>query len=243
MENGSRHGRLAVSAEERAYQSLRRELLSGRYQGGTRLREEALAAEFGVSRTPVRAALNRLASEGLIEFRRYLGAVVRVLPVAEVNQVFQLRAVVEALAAALAAVEITAGEIDRLEALCTKMDRMAAADIPDLTEIAILNKEFHRSLWAASRNSYVLKVAENLSDLNFVIRSYRRFSRADLRRSMGHHRELVCAFRARNPQWAHSVMLAHVEAGRSLIQSELAAASGRPEPAADLQSEENSAAD
>jgi DNA-binding GntR family transcriptional regulator len=212
------------SAEQRAYQMLRREILNGTYESGERLREEALAAQFGVSRTPVRAALNRLASEGLVEFRRYNGAVVRILPIEEVEQIFQLRTVVEALAAELTALRIPPADIDRLEAMCEAMDRAASVDIPDLTAIAKLNKEFHRRLWAASGNAYVMRVAENLSDLNFVIRSYRRFSRVDLRRSMGHHRELIHAFRARNPAWARSIMISHVEAGRSLIQAELAAA-------------------
>lgn len=231
----SRPGRSAgndrhtVSAEERAYQLLRREILNGTYESGERLREEALALQFGVSRTPVRAALNRLASEGLVEFRRYNGAVVRILPIQEVDQIFQLRAVVEALAAELVAARIPPAEIDGLEAMCDAMDRACAVDIPDLTTIAKLNKEFHRKLWAASGNPYVMRVAENLSDLNFVIRSYRRFSRVDLRRSMGHHRELVHAFRARNPAWARSIMISHVEAGRSLIQAELAAASAQPD--------------
>lgn len=224
--NGAAIGneRITVSAEERAYQMLRREILNGTYESGERLPEEALAVRFGVSRTPVRAALNRLASEGLVEFRRYTGAVVRILPIQEVDQIFQLRVVVEALAAELAAMRISPAEIDGLEALCDAMDRASAVDLPDLPAIAKVNKEFHQKLWAASGNPYVMRVAENLSDLNFVIRSYRRFSRVDLRRSMGHHRELIHAFRARNPTWARSIMIAHVEAGRSLIQGELTAA-------------------
>jgi len=212
------------TAEERAYHLLRRDILGGIYASGERLREEALAFQIGVSRTPVRAALNRLASEGLVEFRRYNGAVVRTLPIQEVNQIFQLRIAVEGLAAELAATHAAGDEIAGMEALCDTMERLAAADMPDIAEIAKLNTEFHRTICVASKNIYVLKVAENLSDLNFTIRSYRRFSRSDLNRSMGHHRELVTAFRARNPAWARSIMVSHIEAGRSLIQPELAAA-------------------
>ena len=88
-----------------------------------------------------------------------------------------------------------------------------------------------------------MRVAENLSDLNFVIRSYRRFSRIDLRRSMGHHRELIHAFRARNPAWARSIMTSHVEAGRSLIQAELAAARPGSDEASEAASVGASASD
>ncbi len=206
---------LPPSAEERAYQYLRREILDGTYGPGERLREEALALQVGASRTPVRGALQRLATEGLVEFRRYVGAVVRVLPADEIDQVYQFRVVVESLAAELAAQRASAAAIDRLAALSDAMERIADRDIPDLTEIARLNKDFHLTLLAAAGNVFVKRVAENLGDLNFMIRSYSRFSRADLTRSMAHHRELVQALRARNPQWARSVMTAHIEAGRS----------------------------
>lgn len=211
--NGS--SSLPPSAEERAYQFLRRELLDGTYGPGERLREEALALQVGASRTPVRGALQRLATEGLVEFRRYVGAVVRVLPAEEIDQIYQFRVVVESLAAELAAQRATNADIDRLEALSQAMERIAERDIPDLTEIARLNKDFHMTLLIAGGNVFVKRVAENLGDLNFMIRSYSRFSRADLTRSMAHHRELVQAVRARNSLWARSVMTAHIEAGRS----------------------------
>jgi DNA-binding GntR family transcriptional regulator len=209
------NGAMAPSAEERAYQYLRREILDGSYRPGDRLREEAVALQIGVSRTPVRGALHRLATEGLVEFRRYVGAVVRVLPMEEIEQVLQFRVVVESLAAELAVQRASTEDIDRLAALCASMDKIAARDIPDLMEIARLNKEFHLAILAAAGNVFVKRVAENLGDLNFMIRSYSRFSRASLMRSMGHHRELVQALRARNPQWARSVMTAHIEATRS----------------------------
>jgi DNA-binding GntR family transcriptional regulator len=212
---GNDSGILPPSAEERAYQYLRREILDGTYQPGERLREEALALQVGVSRTPVRGALQRLATEGLVEFRRYVGAVVRVLPLEEVEQVYQFRVVVESLAAELAAQRASEADIDRLSDLCQAMDRIAQREIPDLLEIARLNKEFHLTLLAAGGNIFVKRVAENLGDLNFMIRAYSRFSRSSLMRSMSHHRERVQALRARNPLWARSVMVAHIEAGRS----------------------------
>jgi len=211
----SESGILPPSAEERAYQFLRRELLDGNYPPGERLREEALALQVGVSRTPIRGALQRLATEGLVEFRRYVGAVVRVLPPEEIEQVYQFRAVVESMAAELAAQRASDADIEKLANLCQQMDRIAQRDIPDLLEIARLNKDFHLTLLAAAGNIFVRRVAENLGDLNFMIRAYSRFSRSSLMRSMSHHRELVQAIRARNPLWARSVMTAHIEAGHS----------------------------
>ncbi|MFI4985881.1 MAG: GntR family transcriptional regulator [Alphaproteobacteria bacterium] len=217
-----------MSAEDRAYKVLREAILNGTYPRGERLLEEALAVDLGVSRTPIRAALQRLALEGLIEFRRYVGAVVRVLPIQEVDQIFQLRGAVESLAAELAATRIAAAEIERIEGLCDRMDRIAAVEIPDLGEIARLNKELHQTILAASGNLYVQRVAVNLTDLNFMVHSYRRYARRDLERSLSQHHELAAAFRARNPSWARSVMTSHVEGARSLIQPELERAAAAP---------------
>jgi DNA-binding GntR family transcriptional regulator len=210
---------LRPSSEERAYRFLREAILNGSFSAGERLREEALALDFGVSRTPVRAALQRLAADGLVEFRRFGGAVVRVPHSEEADQILMLRAVVEGLAAELAATRMSAAEVSRLDELCAAMDRLAAVEIPDLAELSRLNKEFHLAILEGSGNPHVRRVAENLSDLNFMLRSYRRYSRADLQRSARHHYELAAAIRARNPTWARSVMAAHIEATRSLIRS------------------------
>lgn len=205
----------APSAEERAYRFVRQAILNGTYHPADRLREEALALELGVSRTPVRGALQRLATEGLVEFRRFSGAFVRVLPAEEIDQMFQLRTVVESLAAELATQRASEADIETLAGLSATMDRIAEREIPDLLEIARLNKEFHLTLLSIAGNRFVKEVAENLADLNFMIRTYSRLSRANLMRSMNHHRELVQAIRARNPLWARSVMMAHIEAARA----------------------------
>lgn len=223
------NGAPTLSAEERAYQQVRRDILDGRFQPGERLREEALALQVGVSRTPVRGALQRLAADGLVEFRRYVGAVVRVLPLDEVEQIYQFRVVVESLAAELAAQRASEEDIERLDALCRRMDQIAAREIPDLMEIARLNKDFHLTLLATTGNIFVKRVAENLGDLNFMVRAYSRYSRAGLMRSMGQHRELVQALRARNALWARSIMTAHIEAGRSSNAEWMAAEAAQAE--------------
>jgi len=210
------------SSEERAYRYLREAILGGTYAAGERLREEALALEFGVSRTPVRAALQRLTADGLIEYRRFGGAVVRVPQFEEAEQILELRAVVEGLAAELAAQRMAEAEIVALEELAGAMTRLAAADIPDLTELSRLNKRFHQAILDASGNLHVRRVAENLSDLNFMLRSYRRYGRADLERAMAQHREMATAIRARNSNWARSIMVAHIEATRSVVAPRVA---------------------
>ena len=89
-------------------------VLSGELASGTRLRQEALAEEFGVSRTPVREALRKLQASGLVELRPNRGALVRGLSAREIRDAYEVRAELEGLAAELAAVRIRQEQLDRL---------------------------------------------------------------------------------------------------------------------------------
>jgi DNA-binding GntR family transcriptional regulator len=134
----------------------------------------------------------------------------------ELDQLLQVRVVMEGLAAELAAQYASEEMIDRLEVLCKEMVALASRDIPDLMQIARLNNEFHFLLISSCGNIHVRRIAENLGNLNVTLRSYSIYSRAVLRRSMGHHAELVEALKARNPRWARAVMTAHIESTRSV---------------------------
>ncbi len=211
--------RRTLSAGERAYQELREQILDGRFAAGEHLPEVTLAAKVGVSRTPVREALQRLETDGLVEFKRNHGAVVRAMPAEEIDQIFALRAELESFAVGLVAETISDEDLMKLEGLCARMEAEAAKEPPDLTRIARINKIFHTTIIALSGNLYLSRFAANLVDLNFILRSYNLFSRRDLDRSMGHHRELTEAFAAHNPAWARGIMVAHIEAGRVLAHA------------------------
>jgi DNA-binding GntR family transcriptional regulator len=210
----------APSAEERAYLYIRSQILNGEFRPGSRLPEETVARQIGLSRTPVRGALHRLVTEGLIEFRRNVGAIVRILPAEEIDQLLQVRVVMEGLAAELAAQFASEEMIARLDVLCKEMVALASRDIPDLMHIARLNNEFHFLLISSCGNIHVRRIAENLGNLNVTLRSYSIYSRTVLRRSMGHHAELVEALKARNPRWARAVMTAHIESTRSVASAD-----------------------
>lgn len=210
---------MKFSANETAYRILREKILDGEFTAGEHLAEVTLAERTGVSRTPVRAALQRLEGDGLVEFKRNQGAVVRTLPAEEVDQIFALRQELESFAVALVAERIDADGLAALQDLCTQMETEAARPEPPISYIAQLNKQFHAKIIELSGNIYLQRFAVNLIDLNFMLRSYNRFSARDLERSMRHHRELTEAFAAGNPAWARGIMVAHVEAGRSLALS------------------------
>src|SRR5436853_4251947 len=112
--------RMAEAATERRAlvdklaSDLQQRVLNGEFPTGTRLRQSALAAEFGVSRTPIREALRKLQAGGLVELQPHRGALVRGLSSREIRQAYEVRAELEALAAELAATRIRHDELDRL---------------------------------------------------------------------------------------------------------------------------------
>ena len=88
-----------MRAAERAYSAVRDGILQGRYNAGSRLTEQELAAAVGVSRTPVREALRRLHAEGLVEFEPNHGAVVALFELEDAEEIFELRALLEPISA------------------------------------------------------------------------------------------------------------------------------------------------
>lgn len=206
----------ARGASEVAYDSILEAFLDGKYQPGTRLREEALAESIGLSRTPVREALQRLRAEGLIGTSRGRGAVVLGRTDEEVSQIFELRAMLEGYAAREASERITERALDDLSELCAQMEKCLSAKGPiDATQIARLNLSFHRQIYAAAHNSYLTRILDSLIRLPIITYSYRNYTHDQTMRSFAHHRELVEALSRGRGEWAASVMHAHVYAARA----------------------------
>ncbi len=114
------------TSADQVYQQLRRLLIEGYYPPGSRLVEERLAQDLGVSRTPVRQALVRAAAEGLVQIFPNRGAVARSFTVDDLIEIYDLRALLEGHAAYLAAQRITAEQIIRMESAATALEQSLA---------------------------------------------------------------------------------------------------------------------
>jgi DNA-binding GntR family transcriptional regulator len=210
-----------TQAVDRAYETLRRGILDGRYPAGQRLGEHDLAAGLGVSRTPVREALRRLGSEGLIEHLPNRGARVRTWTVEDLDETYELRAVLEGHGARRAARRVTPETVTRLAQLA---DDMIAADPSlghrppgDFTDLAALNAQFHGLIAQTSGNGQLTATLAGLVQFPLVMRTYHRYTPQALARSHAHHHELVDALRAGAGDWAESVMRSHVLAARTVL--------------------------
>ncbi len=145
------------SVVDRVYAALHERIVEGELVRGTKLRQEALAEELGVSRTPLREALRRLAAEGLVQFHPNRGAHVSDVKVEDVRAAYEARLIVEPGAARLAATRRPAGQ---LAALRGAVD--AQRESADQLSSYAASRAFHLALVRASENEYLIRLAETL---------------------------------------------------------------------------------
>lgn len=212
-----------ATAWEQAYLTLRRRLADGTYPPGSRLREEDLAAQLGVSRTPVREALRRLDAEGWLRVVPNQGAFAAEWSIAEIEEIFELRALLESHAAEHAAMAPDQRALETMEAACEQAEAaLPGGDLAALEAISDANVRFHRALWEMSGQARCRAILHSLAVPPMVLRNFRSFDAAGLRRSVDQHREMIAAIMAGDPGWAGAVMRAHVQAGRAVFLAAVA---------------------
>jgi DNA-binding GntR family transcriptional regulator len=148
------------TATSRAYDHLKQAILDRAYPGGALLSEGEIAAEVGVSRTPVREALLRLETEGLVRLYPKRGALVLPVSPQEIADVLETRELVEIFTAGRAT--IGPALVEELDALLTSMRDHAQAD--DAKEFARADRCFHRALVAAAGNEILTQLYDSLRD-------------------------------------------------------------------------------
>ena len=197
------------SLEEQTSQQLEEDILSGFYKEGEALTELALCARFGVSRTPVRSALHRLAEEGLVKISPNRGAVVVGVTVDDLIETYKIRTRLEGLASSMAAERITDEELKRLS------DSVELAEYyigkKDAEHLKELDTEFHSIIYGASGNRMLCKI---LTELHKNIKSYRKLSLTvpgRLERSTEEHREILQAIKEGNAEEADRLTSLHIE--------------------------------
>jgi DNA-binding GntR family transcriptional regulator len=210
---------MAESAREAAYRALQRGIASGEYPPGSRLREEDVAAAAGVSRTPVREALHRLQAEGLVQILRNRGAVVVGWTAQDLDDMYDLRILLEGYGVRRAAQFRSEVDFGALDAMCTEMERrLPGAGEEDLQRIGQLCIDYHFTLNQASRNRQLLAILPTVLAPPFVREAFHHHSPTDLERAFAQHREILEAVEAGDGDWAEGVMRAHLRTGRRSLQ-------------------------
>lgn len=148
------------SLREKVYDKIRENITCGKLAPAERLVEDRLAEEFKASRSPVREALRLLEAEGLVTFERNRGFTVAKLSIKQVDEIFELRSLLESYAAKRAAERINPKGVARLRE-CQEQQRAAAKNI-DLQAWLQTNNLFHNSLYSYCDNSLLMQSIRNL---------------------------------------------------------------------------------
>jgi DNA-binding GntR family transcriptional regulator len=220
-------------------------IVAGEMAPGDPLREAELAQRLGVSRTPVREALSRMAEHHLVATRPHCGTVVRRLGREEVIHIHQVREALEGLAAQLACGRLTAADFKRLDALAK-----AAEDEDSPAYFRAFDKfdvEFHRLVAQRSGNPILAREIRKLletmmlihAQLELVLLGNHRIGAVDrkrIRRECWHqHMDVVAALKAGDPDASRQAMIGHVQAScafklRLVEEREEAGVGGSPAP-------------
>jgi DNA-binding GntR family transcriptional regulator len=194
---------------EQLGEKIEERIVTGSLRPGMRLDEQELAAEFGVSRTPIREALIQLASAGLVDMRPRRGAVVSEIEPHRLCEMFDVMAELEAMCARLAARRITDEEITALRDAHQACETARDADNPDA--YYWLNEQFHRQIYQASHNGFL---AEQAIALHRRLRPYRRLQlrvRNRMKVSYAEHGSIVDAIIAGDGDLAATRIRGHIQ--------------------------------
>jgi DNA-binding GntR family transcriptional regulator len=217
------------SASAAASEVIREAIVDGRLPPGRRLKEEELARELGMSRTPVREALLVLESEGLVESIPRRGATVRAYAVGDLDEVYELRALLEGYAARRAATRITAEDLARLDKSCDRFDALRAED--DLRDVVKENLLFHSLILEVAGSVRLAALVRTVVEIPLVYKSFYRYSPEQKLISQHYHRQLARALRAGDAERAELIMKEHVLEARDFLLAQLRLVDKGPDPA------------
>ena len=192
------------------YDVIRTHIVAGIHPPGSHLAEETLSDEHGVSRTPIRAALRRLHDEGMVTIEPRRGAFVAEHTRADIDEVFDLRRLLERRGAERAAVHRTSDQLDRLTSLVDEMADIPADDDGRRDDLHHNNWEFHELVLAAANSPRQYRFATSLALTSVTLGAFFYYSVEDIRRSVSYHRLITHAIADRQPTVAGQLMSAHL---------------------------------
>ncbi|MGQ9629245.1 MAG: GntR family transcriptional regulator [bacterium] len=206
------------SLTDRIYEILKDRIIRGELEHGTRLIEEDIAREFGVSRTPVREAINRLKASGLVNALPRRSVYVAKLTPQDITDISDLREVLERFAAELALPNWGEEDTRNLNEIAERcLSALAEGDIALCFE---LDSQFHQYIAKRSGNRYLLSVLEGLDDYIQFARWLGCDRKEIIEKSLLEHRKIVSALSKQNVDGALKLMSRHIQrAARHYIES------------------------
>jgi GntR family transcriptional regulator of vanillate catabolism len=208
------------SLADQARDLIREAIFNGKIKPEERLTIERIAADFGISRTPVREALKALETDGIVRIQPHRGAIVQRFDKDELYDRYSVRALLEGYAGELACKREPLAVARDLEQNCLDLKRaMASVRADDLDTIQVLvqlNLQFHERILLASGSATVRRMLEALQ-MPFAYRLYNWRVAERQTISLDFHRQITQAFRAKQPKQVRRLMEAHVLEARDFL--------------------------
>jgi DNA-binding GntR family transcriptional regulator len=193
------------SAVERVYEHVKAMAISFEFRPGSRVNELAIARKIGVSRTPLREALNRLTADGFLTFSPKQGFFRKPLSVQEITDLYELREQMERGVARLAAERATDEDLDRLEAF---LDHTGDSSGKTASAVLDLDEQFHEQLAAMTGNGEIMHSLKNVNDRIRFVRWVNMDGRRD--HTQGEHRAILAALRQRDAAGVEALIAGHI---------------------------------
>lgn len=188
---------------------IREQIFNRELEPGSWIDEQRLAADYGISRTPLREAIKVLAVEGLVTMKVRRGAYVTEMSTRDVSQVYHLLALLESDAAAEVARKATDAELAELQALHDQLE----SQVNQRDQFFRTNEQFHMRLLGVDANRWREQIVTDLRKMMKLNRHHSLFREGRLAESLVEHRELMQALRARDPAEAARLMKRHFDNG------------------------------
>lgn len=204
---------------QRVYTQLREMILSGVLTSGSQIDERRLAEDLQVSRTPLREAISQLAKEGIIEYRPYRGNLVRTFTAKQVNDLYQVRKALEALAMRLAIPKLTQEHIEQIRQILDKMQY--ALDRGDVELYSESDQRFHNAIVRITANETLIESLERLGAQIQMVRFIANHDPDVVQRTAQERPQILAALETRDADRAAKLMEDHIEGVRLAVVSQI----------------------
>jgi len=194
---------------EKVRRAIRQYVLSGSIEPGTQLVESQLAEQLGVSRAPVREALQRLESEGLVEYVPGKGVTVPDITEEDLREIYKVRSALEAVAMGLAVERVDADDLTALSSMLEAMQQAAAEG--DAERVSAIDLELHEKIWEISGNRRLQRLLTSMADQIQMFLALNTSIYEDLLDNCLEHETLLAALSSGSVKDAEQLMVDHID--------------------------------
>jgi len=196
-----------VQLSERAYHLIKERIVTLRLRPLAVIDEQGLMQELALGRTPIREALLRLSSEGLIKVVPRRGMFVADIAITDLQKIFEVRIELEHFCAQLAAERVTEAQLSHIEDVLLEMEQ-----IDSNQELMAIDERFHNLVYEAANNEFLASILQQLYALSLRLwyLSIEQVDHSQMQHSIWQHRLILDALRARDGQKAAELLRAHI---------------------------------